>query len=62
MELSFGDNGEAGELCLGMRKRNSNYEVVNANKCLLTHEDVGKITDCVLDFFRNTDEQFYHNL
>ena len=62
MEFSFGDNGEAGELCLGMRKRNSNYEVVNADKCKLTHSDVGKIVACTLDFFRNTDEKFYHKM
>jgi 23S rRNA (uracil-5-)-methyltransferase RumA len=62
MEFSFGDNGEAGELCLGMRKRNSNYEVVNADKCKLTHADVGKIVGCVLDFFRGTDETFYHRM
>lgn len=62
MEFSFGDNGEAGELCLGMRKRNSNYEVVNADKCKLTHPDVGKIVACTLNFFRNTDEKFYHKM
>jgi 23S rRNA (uracil-5-)-methyltransferase RumA len=62
MEFSFGDNGAEGELCLGMRKRNSNYEVVNADKCKLPHTDVGKIVDCVLDFFRNTDETFYHKM
>jgi 23S rRNA (uracil-5-)-methyltransferase RumA len=62
MEFSFGDNGAEGELCLGMRKRNSNYEVVNADKCKLTHGDVGKIVGCVLDFFRATDEKFYHRM
>lgn len=62
MEFSFGDNGAEGELCLGMRKRNSNYEVVNADKCALTHSDVGKIAGCTLDFFRSTDEKFYHRM
>lgn len=62
MEFSFGDNGEAGELCLGMRKRNSNYEVYNADKCKLTHKDVGSIVGGVIDFFRNTDEKFYHRM
>ena len=60
MEFSFGDNGEAGELCLGMRKRESNYEVVNADVCNIVHSDVNKILRCVLDFFRKTDEKFYH--
>lgn len=62
MEFSFGDNGEAGELCLGMRKRNSNYEVVNADKCLLCHPDVGMIVATTLDFFKNTNENFYHKM
>lgn len=62
MEFSFGDNGEAGELCLGMRKRNSNYEVVNADKCLLCHPDVGMIVATTLDFFKNTNEKFYHKM
>ncbi len=62
MEFSFGDNGAEGELCLGMRKRNSNYEVVNADKCKLTHSDIGKIVGCVLEFFKGTDEKFYHRM
>lgn len=62
MEFSFGDNGPEGELCLGMRKRNSNYEVVNADNCKLTHGDVGKIVGCVLEFFKGTEEKFYHRM
>lgn len=62
MEFSFGDNGAEGELCLGMRKRNSNYEVVNADECKLTHSDVGEIVSCVLEFFKNTNETFYHKM
>lgn len=62
MEFSFGDNGADGELCLGMRKRESNYEVVNADKCKITHEDIGKVLKATLDFFRKTDEKFYHRM
>ena len=62
MEFSFGDNGLNGELCLGMRKRNSNYEVVNADRCTLTHSDVGRISACVRDFFADSDESFYHRM
>ena len=60
MEFSFGDNGEGGELCLGMRKRESFYEVVNADKCRIVHADVCKILEATLDFFRASGEQFYH--
>lgn len=62
MEFSFGDNGAEGELCLGMRKRESYYEVVNADKCLIVNNDVCKILSTVLEFFRNTSETFYHKV
>ncbi len=60
MEFSFGDNGAEGKLCLGMRKRNSYYEVVNADICRIVHEDIRKILSTVLEFFRNSKESFYH--
>ncbi len=62
MEFSFGDNGEEGLLNLGMKKRESYYEVVNADKCLIVHKDIRNILKTVLDFFRNTDESFYHRV
>lgn len=62
MEFSFGDNGEAGELTLGMRKRESNYEVVNADCCEIVNNDVRLVLKCVLEFFRERGEKFYHKL
>lgn len=60
MEFSFGDTGIDGELSLGMRKRASYYEVVNADKCLIIDEDIRKIVKCVRDFFKNSQDTFYH--
>lgn len=60
MEFSFGDTGIDGELSLGMRKRMSYYEVVNADKCQIVHPDIRAALSCVLSFFKNTDETFYH--
>ena len=60
MEFSFGDNGADGELCLGVRKRNSNYEVVNADQCMIVHEDIRRAVGCVVDHFRESGEKFYH--
>lgn len=60
MEFSFGDNGPEGELCLGMRKRESSYEVVNADCCNITHPDICAVLSATLEFFRNTGETFYH--
>lgn len=62
MEFSFGDTGEERELSLGMRKRNSYYEVVNADECLIVHEDIRKIVSAVLNFFKNSSETFYHKM
>lgn len=62
MEFSFGDTGIDGELSLGMRKRNSYYEVVNAYDCKIVSNDIRKILKCVLDYFKNTNETFYHRM
>lgn len=62
MEFSFGDDGLNGSLCLGMRKRDSFYEVSNADKCLIVDNDIRDILSCVLEFFKNTDETFYHKM
>lgn len=62
MEFSFGDNGAEGLLSLGMRKRESNYEVVTADCCNIVNDDICKVLSTVLDFFRNSDEHFYHKL
>ncbi len=62
MEFSFGDNGEAGELTLGMRKRDSYYEVVNADCCQIIHSDIQKVLSTVLEYFKNTDETFFHKV
>ena len=60
MEYSFGDSEKDGDLSLGMRKRNSFYEVVTAPNCNIVDEDYRKILKAVLDFFATTDETFYH--
>ncbi len=60
MEFSFGDTGVDGDLSLGMRKRMSYYEVVNANECLIIHSDIRKVLSTVLDFFKSSNETFYH--
>ncbi len=59
-EFSFGDTEKDGELALGMRKRKSYYEVVTLKDCNIIDEDYIKIIDCVLNFFKNRNIQFYH--
>jgi len=60
MEFSFGDDGLEGSLTLGMRKKGSFYEAINAECCLLAHADFGRILAFTLDYFKNSDETFHH--
>ncbi len=62
MEYSFGDEEKDGDLALGMRKVNSFYEVVTSKCCNIVDEDYRNILNIVLDFFKNTDENFYHKM
>ncbi len=62
MEYSFGDSEKGGVLALGMRKRNSYYEVVTSEKCEIVDNDFRQILTVVLEFFRASEENFYHKL
>ena len=60
MELAFGDEGKDGRLALGIRKRRSFYEVATPENCALIPDDFKRITMYVLEYFRATDETFFH--
>ncbi len=60
MEFSFGDAEKGGELALGLRKQGTFYEVVIPTNCNIVSNDYLLILNTVLNFFRNTDETFYH--
>ena len=50
MEFSFGDEYKDGPLSLGLHKKGSTYDVLNACDCKLVHEDMTKILTCVLEY------------
>ena len=60
MEYSFGDEEKGGSLSLGMRKRNSFYEVVTAPHCNIVDEDYRILLKEILAFFGDSEEEFYH--
>jgi 23S rRNA (uracil-5-)-methyltransferase RumA len=60
MEFAFGDEGRDGLLALGIRNRRSMYEVSLPDQCELIDGDFKAIVMCVLNFFRGSDERFYH--
>ncbi len=62
MEFSFGDKEKGGELSLGLRKKNNYYEVEAVSNCLIIDEDYRKILSATLNFFKNTEEMFYHKI
>ena len=62
MEFSFGDEYKDGPLALGLHKKGSMYDIVNAEGCQLVDEDYSKILKCVLDYFTNKGTLFYHKI
>lgn len=62
MEFSFGDEYKDGPLALGLHKRGSMYDIINAEGCQLVDEDYSKIVRCVLDYFTEKGTSFYHKI
>lgn len=62
MEFSFGDEVKGGPLTLGMHKRGSFYDIVNADCCVITDGDFRKIVGAVRDFWESRGVPFYHRL
>ncbi|HIX29799.1 MAG TPA: 23S rRNA (uracil(1939)-C(5))-methyltransferase RlmD [Candidatus Blautia stercoravium] len=62
MEFSFGDEYKDGPLSLGLHKKGSTYDVLNACDCKLVHEDMTKILTCVLEFCREQGYAYYHKI
>lgn len=59
-EFSFGDEQKEGPLALGMRKRQSYYEVVTLTDCNIVDRDYLKIIEATLHFFQKREVPFYH--
>lgn len=52
MEFSFGDKVKDGPLTLGLHKKNSFHDIIDADCCKIVHDDVTKILICVRDYCR----------
>ncbi|MBR5468532.1 MAG: 23S rRNA (uracil(1939)-C(5))-methyltransferase RlmD [Firmicutes bacterium] len=59
-EFSFGDTEKGGVLSLGMRKRQSYYEVVTLTDCNIIDSDYLNIIKGSVEFFREKGTSFYH--
>lgn len=59
-EFSFGDEQKDGALALGMRKRQSYYEVVTLTDCNIVDKDYIDIIGATVSFFQKRNISFYH--
>lgn len=62
MEFSFGDSYKGGPLALGMHRRGSFYDIVNADDCVIVDQDYRQIVGAVRSFFSERRISFYHRL
>lgn len=62
MEFSFGDEYKDGPLALGLHKKGSSYDIMNADSCKLVHEDLTKILTCVREYFAGLHASYYKKL
>lgn len=50
MEFSFGDEVKGGPLTLGLHKKGSFHDIIDAECCKIVHKDFIKILSCVRDY------------
>lgn len=62
MEFSFGDEVKDGPLTLGMHRRGSFHDVVNADSCRIVHEDFNRILTATREYFTEVGAPFYRKL
>ena len=60
MEFSFGDEFKDGPLTLGMHKRGSFYDIVNADHCVIVAGDYRKIVSAVRTYWEQKGASFFH--
>ncbi len=59
MEFSFGDEVKGGPLVLGLHKKGSFHDIIDAGCCKLVHGDFNRILACVCDYCRERGIPYY---
>ena len=59
MEFSFGDAQKGGQLTLGLHKKGSTYDVLDAVDCKLVHPDMTELLKCILSYCREKNFSYY---
>ena len=62
MEFTFGDEYKGAEMVLGLHKRGSFYDILDASSCRLVHADFGKILSCVIKYCNDNNLTYYHKV
>ena len=60
MEFTFGDSFRDGPLALGMHKRGSFYDIVNADDCVIVDEDYRRIVRATREYFTKAGLPYFH--
>ena len=60
MEFSFGDAYPGGPLLLGLHKRGTTYDIMDAGDCALVTEEVRGVLRAVLEYCREKELPHYH--
>ena len=60
MEFSFGDEYKGGPLTLGLHKKGSVHDIVNASGCQIVDDDYSKVIDCIVEYFREKQIPHYN--
>lgn len=60
MEFSFGDEYKDGPLSLGLHKKGSIHDIINASGCKIIHSDYSKILDCIHGYFLDKNIPHYN--
>lgn len=60
MEFSFGDEYKGGPLSLGLHKKGSIHDIINASGCQIINNDYSKILDCIREYFLKRNVPHYN--
>lgn len=60
MEFSFGDEIKDGPLTLGLHKKGSMYDILDADCCKIVHEDFTKVLTCVREYCKEKQIPHYN--
>ena len=60
MEFSFGDAVKDGPLTLGLHKKGSFHDIVDAEGCQIVHPDYSAVLACVREYVKENNIPYYH--